>query len=194
MPQPVFIANRPLLPRLLLMFWVAEIAVGLLFAAAGYEVIRPEDHKMRAQVAMFRGASHVVGTEGSPFHLLSMAAQDGCKVAVIQRRRSPAFGQICDHLERFIGGKVLRLDQTVSVHAGKKGRNPNLIYLEPSRPAMFAALAEAGFVTGTPWPEMTAEERRAALARIETELETRLRPMAVEELPADEGDEEKDAA
>lgn len=173
---------------------LGEESLEALFAAAGYEVIRPEDHKMRAQVAMFRGASHVVGTEGSPFHLLSMAAQEGCKVAVIQRRRSPTFGQICDHLEWFIGGKVLRLDQIVSVHAGKKGRNPNLIYLEPSRPAMFAALARAGFVAGTPWPEMTAEERRAALARIETELETRLRPMAVEDLPADEGDEEKDAA
>ncbi|WP_290542037.1 hypothetical protein [Aestuariivirga sp.] len=35
----MIIPNRPLLPRLLLLFWVAEIAVGLLFAAAGYELL-----------------------------------------------------------------------------------------------------------------------------------------------------------
>lgn len=165
-----------------------------LFAAAGYEVIRPEDHKMARQVAMLRAASHVVGTEGSPFHLLAMAAQAGCKVAVIQRRRSPTFGQICAHLDWFLGGKTVKIDQLTSIHAAKKGRNPNMIYLEPARPAMWAALHEAGFLEGSPWPDMTADERKAALMRLETELEQRLRPMAVEDLPADDGDEEKDAA
>lgn len=173
---------------------LGEDSLEALFAAQGYEVIRPEDHKLARQVAMFRAASHVVGTEGSPFHLLAMAAQAGCKVAVIQRRRSPTFGQICTQLETFLGGQVTRIEALAGIHAARKGRNPNMIYLEPSRPAMWAALAEAGFVAGAPWPEMTAEERRAALHRIETELETRLRPMAVEDLPADDGDEEKDAA
>jgi|GEM_PF-4003922 len=41
MPAPVLIANRPMLPRLLLLFWVAEIAVGLLFALAGYQLLGP---------------------------------------------------------------------------------------------------------------------------------------------------------
>lgn len=173
---------------------VGETSLEGLFAAAGYEVIRPENHKLAEQVAMFRAASHVVGTEGSPFHLLAMAAEAGCKVAVIQRRRSPTFGQICEHLEWFIGGKVLRLDQITSISAPKKLRNPNLIYLEPSRPAIWAALAEAGFVTGEPWVDMEPEERRAALAWLESETEQRLRPVAVEDLPADDGDEEKDAA
>lgn len=44
MPAPVTIANRPLLPRLLLLFWVAEIAVGVLFAAAGYELLGPSEN------------------------------------------------------------------------------------------------------------------------------------------------------
>lgn len=44
MPAPVLIANRPMLPRLLLLFWVAEIAVGLLFAAAGYELLGPSEN------------------------------------------------------------------------------------------------------------------------------------------------------
>lgn len=173
---------------------LGEASLEALFAAEGYEVIRPEDFRMEQQVAMFRAASHVVGTEGSPFHLLAMAAQAGCKAAVIQRRRSPTFGQICQHLEVFIGGSVLRLDQVASVHAPRKIRNVNLIYLEPDRPAIWAALSAAGFVGGTPWVNMSAEERRAALARLENETEKTLRPMAVEELPEDDGDEEKDAA
>ena len=44
MPAPVLIANRPLLPRLLLLFWIAEIAVGLLFALAGYELLGPSEN------------------------------------------------------------------------------------------------------------------------------------------------------
>lgn len=44
MPAPVQIPNRPVLPRLLLLFWVAEIAVGLLFAAAGYELLGPREN------------------------------------------------------------------------------------------------------------------------------------------------------
>lgn len=173
---------------------MGEQGLEALFAAAGYEVIRPEDHKLAEQVAMFRAASHVVGTEGSPFHLLAMAGQAGCKVAVMQRRRSPVFSQICDHLEWFLGGKVLRLDQITGIYAPKKLRNPNLIYLEPSRPAIWAALAGAGFLTGDPWPEMSAEERRASLGWLEQQTEHRLRPVAIEDLPADDGDEEKDAA
>lgn len=44
MPPPVIIPNRPLLSRLLLLFWVAEIAVGLLFVAAGYGLLRPGEN------------------------------------------------------------------------------------------------------------------------------------------------------
>lgn len=174
---------------------LGESSLEALFAAAGYEVIRPEDFPMAQQVAMFRAASHVVGTEGSPFHLLAMAAQAGCKVAVIQRRRSPVFELICRQLEVFLGGDVLRLAAISSVHAPKKLRNPNLIYLEPDRPAIWAALCEAGFVAGqAAWADMSEAERRACLVWLETETGKKLRPVAVEDLPEDDGDEEKDAA
>jgi hypothetical protein len=44
MPAPVLIPNRPLIARLLLLFWVAEIAVGVLFAVAGYGLLRPSEN------------------------------------------------------------------------------------------------------------------------------------------------------
>ena len=173
---------------------LGEASLEALFAAQGYEVIRPEEHLLARQVAMFRGASHVVGTEGSPFHLLAMAAQTGCKVAVIQRRRSPVFKQICQHLEVFIGGAVLGLDQLDTIYAPKRIRNVNYVYLEPDRPAIWAALSAAGFVGGDPWVNMTADERRAELKRLRKETTKTLRPVAVEDLPEDDGDQEKDAA
>ena len=59
MPAPVLIPNRPLLPRLLLLFWVAEIAVGLLFAVAGYGLLRPGENG-GAVVLMLMGLVLVV--------------------------------------------------------------------------------------------------------------------------------------
>lgn len=44
MPAPVLIPNRPLIARLLLLFWVAEIAVGVLFVVAGYGLLRPNEN------------------------------------------------------------------------------------------------------------------------------------------------------
>ena len=40
----VTIANRPLTARLLLLFWVAEVAVGLLFARAGARLVGPSEN------------------------------------------------------------------------------------------------------------------------------------------------------
>jgi len=44
MPAPVLIPNRSMLPRLLLLFWLAEIAVGLLFVVAGYGLLGPAEN------------------------------------------------------------------------------------------------------------------------------------------------------
>lgn len=55
MPAPVHIPNRPLLPRLLLLFWIAEIAVGALFIAAGASLLGPRENG-GAIVLMLMGA------------------------------------------------------------------------------------------------------------------------------------------
>lgn len=173
-----------------------EAGLEALFAAAGYEVIRPEDFKLARQVAMFRAASHVVATEGSPLHLVSFAAPVGVKVAVIQRRRAPVFDLICQSLGWFLGEAPLRLTDSTSAHAPKKTRNANFVYLEPSRPALRAALVGAGFLdAATPdWPDLAPEAQAAAVARLAEETGQRLRPVALADLPEDDGDEELEAA
>lgn len=44
MPAPVLIACRPLVPRLLLLFWIAEIVVGALFFLAGVNLLGPQEN------------------------------------------------------------------------------------------------------------------------------------------------------
>jgi hypothetical protein len=141
---------------------LGEQGLERLFAAQGYEIVRPERLDLDAQLAMYHDASHVVGTEGSAFHLLALAGRSGCNVAVIKRRDSPLFGLICDQLETFLETKAIRLDQVFQVFAPKRFRDPNFIFLEMSRRAMWNSLQSHGFVTGDPWSEMDEEEREAA--------------------------------
>ena len=44
MPDPVVIENRPLMARLLLLFWAAEIMVGLLFMLTGANMLGPSEN------------------------------------------------------------------------------------------------------------------------------------------------------
>ncbi len=59
MPAPVHIACRPLVPRLLLLFWVAEMGVGLLFLLAGIGLLGPGENG-GAAVLMLMGAVLIV--------------------------------------------------------------------------------------------------------------------------------------
>ena len=158
-----------------------EPGLEALFAAAGYHVIRPEDHDLARQVAMFRAATHVVATEGSPLHLLSFAAPEACRVAVIRRRDAPSFEQICDSLERFLGAHVLRLADFTSISAAEGSRNPNLTFFEPARPALRDALVKQGFLPdSTPdWPDLNEPARQAAVLQLQEAIGQPLRQVSV---------------
>ncbi|MEM8774169.1 MAG: glycosyltransferase family 61 protein [Pseudomonadota bacterium] len=66
---------------------------------AGYEIFHPQEHSLRVQCARYMAASHIVGADGSAFHLAPFAMRAGTKVGVFQRRfRSVAM----DALERQI--------------------------------------------------------------------------------------------
>ncbi|MDH2327701.1 glycosyltransferase 61 family protein [Cereibacter sp. SYSU M97828] len=161
-----------------------EPGLEALFAAAGYTVIRPEDHDLARQVAMFRAATHVVATEGSPLHLLSFAATGACRVAVIRRRDAPSFEHICGSLERFLGTPVLRLTGLSGISAVEGSRNPNLTFLEPARPALRDALLRHGFLPeDTPdWPDLDDAGRQTAIEDLQEAIGQPLRQGIVQPL------------
>lgn len=76
MPSPVTIPNRPTLPRLLLLFWLAEIGVGLLFSLAGYELLGPAENG-GAVVLMLMGAVLVVAGLLMAAHCWRIASLSG---------------------------------------------------------------------------------------------------------------------
>jgi hypothetical protein len=153
---------------------LGEAGLERLFAAQGFEIIRPERLELSTQLDAYRAASHVVGTEGSAFHLLALAGGTGCKVGVIKRRASPLFGLICDQLDTFLQTRSVRIETVLQVFAPKRFRDPNFIFLEMSRRAMWSDLAAHGFVSGDPWDEMDAEERHAAKAWLQEGIGKRI--------------------
>jgi hypothetical protein len=158
-----------------------ELGIESLFRSAGYEVIAPETLPLEKQVAIFRGASAVVSTEGSALHLLSFVAAEDCRIAIIRRRPSALFEQIRDSLAWFTGRSPIALSESVSAHGCPSSRNPNLLFLEPSRAAMRRALVDSGMLPSATrdWPELTADERAKAVRRIEVEIERTLVPIAL---------------
>jgi len=72
-------------------------------ANEGYEICHPQMHSLRDQVAMYRAAEHVVGLDGSAFHLFAFVARPQQKVAIILRRNSNVFRGLKIHIEKFSG-------------------------------------------------------------------------------------------
>ncbi|MEZ5730943.1 MAG: glycosyltransferase 61 family protein [Paracoccaceae bacterium] len=160
-----------------------EAGLEVLFEAAGYEVVRPEERPLRDQIAMLRGASHVVGADGTPFHLLGFSAAESCRAAVIMRRSAPVYDQICHSLSVFTGQPPLMLDETRAAFSGRIRGNANTLYLEPSRRAMRTALVAAGFLPAeTPdWPELDETRRAAECAALAREIGTAVTQVSVPE-------------
>lgn len=79
------------------------------FAAAGFDVVHPEELSVREQIRIVRGARVVAGSSGSALHL-SCFAEPGTKVLVVGDQRARrgalhtqrAIDAACGHLEAFV--------------------------------------------------------------------------------------------
>jgi len=135
----------------------------------GYTIFHPQDHSIEEQVAYYKTATHIIGPDGSPFHLVAMLANPDQHVAIIQRRPSKEFQMLARHLEIFGVGNILK------VRGERLGWSPGGIRrvgLSVSGTVNFNALYEQlyanGYITGkTPWSEFSpakVEELAMALA------------------------------
>lgn len=64
---------------------VGEEILAELFSRAGYEVVNPELLPIRDQLEMAWNATHIVGVQGSAFHLLNALGKPAAKVLLFQR-------------------------------------------------------------------------------------------------------------
>ncbi|MEM6374964.1 MAG: glycosyltransferase 61 family protein [Pseudomonadota bacterium] len=66
-----------------------EGRIEILMRQAGYSIFHPQRHSLEEQCARYRAASHIVGADGSAFHLASFAIESGTTIGLIQRRHRP---------------------------------------------------------------------------------------------------------
>jgi len=60
-----------------------------LLEAEGYFIFHPQDHCWEDQMRHYQSATHILGPDGSPFHMVNFTGRADLNVGVIQRRPGP---------------------------------------------------------------------------------------------------------
>lgn len=150
-----------------------EDRIEALLAAAGYHIFHPERASLAEQIATYRGASRIIGIDGSAMHLVAFAARPGARVAVLGRR--PFFAEaMASQISHFSGAVATALHpyRTVLVqqeHANAPDPWP-WTHCLPDFPALGHSLTAAGLLAAGQgdWPDPNArdiEERTDRIAR-----------------------------
>jgi Glycosyltransferase 61 len=118
-------------------------------AAAGYHIFQPERASLATQIATYRGASRIIGIDGSAMHLVAFAAMPATKVAVLGRR--PFYADAMASQTRAFSGAVttaLHHYTTVLVGAEHAKAPDPWLYAHglPDFPALGRSLMAAGFL------------------------------------------------
>ena len=124
------------------------------FAASGYSVVHPQTLPLDRQVALYKGAAVIVGSEGSALHLAALAAGDLQRAAVIYRRKSHFGGSLVDQLDAFTGARTIGIDAVRAIWSPKhSGRSTDFRTLaELDFAALREGLVASGFIAeGAPW-------------------------------------------
>lgn len=88
-----------------------EARIEQIMRAAGYEIFHPQRHSIAAQIRVYRAARVIVGGDGSAFHLVPFAMQEGARIGLIQRRaRDRAVQAIADQITAFERVELIRLE------------------------------------------------------------------------------------
>lgn len=79
-----------------------ERRIERLMGKCGYTIFHPQRHTIIEQCQHYMAARHIVGPDGSAFHLAPFAAQPGARIALIQRRwRQAAFDALAGQIKAF---------------------------------------------------------------------------------------------
>ncbi len=134
-------------------------------AAQGYRIFHPQDHDIAEQIAQIRAADHIVGVEGSAFHLVSYAAHANAQIGMIRRRRFE--GGPLAHCRGFFPDQTHDLDAlSYSFTAEDKPREIGNAVLDFQR--LETQLKETGFVDASfslPHHNQNDEEREIERVR-----------------------------
>ena len=134
------------------------IGEGLLeshLARHGYHVFHPQEHDIATQVARYKAARSIVGTEGSALHLAGMVARADQRIALVIRRHSSATRYIARHIEGMAGRAPTLVDALTGHWAPRGARRKHMFLGATDLDHVRAALLLAGFIDRDPGPWST---------------------------------------
>ena len=112
---------------------------------AGYTIVHPQKLSLIEQCSHYMAARHIVGGDGSAFHLAALVLQPDTQVAVIQRRwRQNVVDAIMDQISAFSEARLTMINPLYPPQKSPKAK--------PNDPApldlgyLKRALETAGFV------------------------------------------------
>lgn len=111
---------------------------------AGYEVFHPQRHSLALQCARYMAARHILGPDGSAFHLAPFALRKGTTVGLIRRRNRPGvFEAIADQIRAFCDVDLVTLEALVAdINPGNRSETVSRIDFDRLK----LMLEEAGLV------------------------------------------------
>ncbi|GHF35227.1 glycosyltransferase 61 family protein [Seohaeicola zhoushanensis] len=133
-----------------------------LLAAEGYVTFHPQQHSISVQIARYKAAKRIIAADGSAVHLFAIVGRADQPLAIVMRRQSTANNLLVSNVTHFCGAPPLEINalRTEWISARGKQASNRLSFGELDHPAIGRALAEAGFIGATDWPETTEEERQ----------------------------------
>ena len=131
----------------------------------GYEIFHPQDHDLVTQIARYKAAEVILGSEGSALHMVAMVARPDQKIGIIVRRRSSATDFIEKHLRSFSGRKPSVLDCITRTWAPIGERRKHTWLGEHNLSRLQAQLQREKFINfgGDRWPSFVQNQVQAVL-------------------------------
>lgn len=145
-------------------------------AAAGYDILCPEQLPIAEQIARYKAARQVVALDGSALHLAAMVIDPSAQVAILNRGPSENIDDYVRQFRAFAGIEALRLDHVTGFWF-EQGRRVvrRETHAVLDLPALGAGLVAGGFLPqGTHWPQMGDEALRATVVQMEERLQVTL--------------------
>jgi hypothetical protein len=146
---------------------LGEGALEDLLRAEGYLIFHPQNHSLADQVRHYKSARHIIGPDGSPFHLVNYVCGPDTNVAIIKRRKSREYQYMLDQTRWFEAGTGIGLDHCLSYWAPAGVRRAALMMsAEVDFAAMGQTLLKYGMIDDAgPWHRLDKAALEADLKR-----------------------------
>lgn len=157
---------------------LGEYKIEEYLAAEGYEIFHPQKASQNEQIARYRAARFIIGTDCSPLHLLGYVGDAGQRAGVVTRRSMEIGSYLVRQLQVFKAMHAAEINCLVNDWMPQPGSRPSRSsWGEVDFPRLHAGLLAAGLISNpAPWPALTRAERDAELARLESSHKTTFKP------------------